>query len=77
MIKLVTEQAVSFRSDFPQYQDKILVCFLAAYVALDNVIEKANSLGVAVLLQDGCVYNVRKLVSQIMILPEGDTKLKK
>ena len=59
--KLVTEQAVSFRVDFPQYQDKILVCFLAAYVAMDPVVEKANSLGVGVLLQDG--FTIKEVIS--------------
>ena len=51
--KLVEEQVVSFRADFPQYQDKTLVCFLAAYVAIDEVVENAKSLGVGVLLQNG------------------------
>ena len=49
----MNEQSDSFKNDFPEYTDKILVCFLAAYVAPDNVVEEANSLGVGVLLQDG------------------------
>ena len=63
--KLVKKQAASFRADFPQYKDKILVCFLAAYVALDNVVAKATSLGVGVLLQDGF-----DIIEEISVLKE-------
>ena len=63
--KLVTEQAISFRIDFPQYKDKILVCFLASYVAIDDVIEKANNLGVGILLQDG--FAIKEVISVLKI----------
>ena len=58
--KLVQKQAVTFREEFPQYKDKILVCFLAAYVAVDKVVEKANQFGVGVLLQDG--FDIQEVV---------------
>ena len=50
---LILEQALSFRSDFPEYNDKKLICFIATYVAIDTVVEKARNVGIGLILKNG------------------------
>ena len=50
---LILEQALSFRSDFPEYADKKLICFIATYVAIDAIVAMADLVGVGLLLKNG------------------------
>ena len=50
---LILEQALSFRSDFPEYADKKLLCFIATYVAIDAIVAMADLVGVGLLLKNG------------------------
>ena len=50
---LILEQALSFRSDFPEYADKKLICFIATYVAIDAIVAMADLVGVGLILKNG------------------------
>ena len=53
VLKLVNEQAKDLRTDMTEYKDKKIICVLAAYICIDEVIEFAKEMGICILLKDG------------------------
>ena len=53
VLKLVNEQAKDFRNEMLEYKDKKMLCVLAAYTCIDEVVEFAKEMGVCVLLKNG------------------------
>ena len=63
LIKLVEEQAVDIKRDMPEHKDKKVICILAAYTCIDEIVTKAKELGVCVLLKDG--VRVKEIMDEI------------
>ena len=53
VLTLVNEQAKDLRNEMTEYKNKKMICVLAAYTCIDEVVELAKKMGVCVLLKDG------------------------
>ena len=63
VLKLIGEQVEDFKVDFPNFvKDKKLICFLASYTCIDDVLDFATANGVCVLLQKGFMLTAKNSI---------------
>ena len=63
VLKLIGEQVEDFKVDFPNFvKDKKLICFLASYTCIDEVLDFATANGVCVLLQKGFMLTAKNSI---------------